>query len=311
MTINFYLFYFIFFYLQIDCDTDYGVELVKCLSAKFKFRVIAGFRDVDGIFARKLREAINANEDEVKIISLKVEDNNNLKNNMEKINTFLGENGNLWALVNLMCEISVGKVNWSTFDNQYKNVFQVNVINALILTRAALPLLRKSYGRVINVSDLPSRPARQFQSSWNMSTASLTFFSDCLRKEVFFFGIKVVTIEPDYYCTPFTKEDHLLPASQRSWDETDDSLKSKEDWFIVKNSIRDSFDCNNNVICQRIAESVGTALTIPSQCLEYKYVVGCTLNSSFLWFINVLVPEETQETVLSLYRNIVGLPQRS
>lgn len=283
--------------------------MVKCLSSKFKFKVIAGFRDAQGVFARKLRESA-VNEDEVKIIDLRTNEPESVETLLDLVKKLLGENEQLWGLVNLMCCVSVGRVNWGRFEDQYKSVMDANVVGAVSLSRAVLPLLRNSLGRVINVTDSPSKPRQPFYSSWNMSNACMTFFSDCLRKEVFYFGINVVSVEPDYYCTPLTKEDHLIPALTKSWEQTSDSLKSKEDWFIVKNSIRDSIDSNSDVICQSVAQSVGTALTTPNQCLEYKYVVNCTLNHSFLWFINVLVPEETQEAVLSLYRNVIGLPQR-
>lgn len=272
--------------------------------------MIAGFRDTDSIYITKLKQ-LNFDQDKVKIITLRGEDSECVSNTVNQINQMMKDDDQLWALVNLMSSISIGKVEWSTVKQQFKDVVDGNVISAIGLSRGMLPLLRKSKGRIINVTDLPSKVHLPYHTSWNMSSASLSFFSDCLRKEVFFFGIKVVSIEPDYYCTPLSKENHLIPALNNSWNATGDDLKSKDDWNKVKDIITSSPEGNNKFICEKISHSIGKALTVPSQCLEYKYIISCTLNHSFLWLINVIVPQEIQKTVLSGYRNVIGLSQRS
>ena len=246
----------------------------------------------------------------MKIIKLRGEDSECVKSTLDQMKEIMKNDDQLWGLVNLMSSISIGKVEWSTVEKQFKDVLDGNVISAIGLSRGILPLLRKSKGRIINVTDLPSKVHLPYHTSWNMSSASLSFFSDCLRKEIFFFGIKVVSIEPDYYCSPLSKENHLMPALTNAWNSTADDMKSKDDWIKVKSVITSSSEGNNDFICEKISHSIGTALTAPSQCLEYKYVISCTLNHSFLWLINVIVPQEIQEAVLSGYRNVIGLSQR-
>ena len=60
----------------------------------------------------------------------------------------------LWAVVN-NAGIGIGcPFDWGRDVDEYRKMFDVNVFGLVRVTKACVPLLRKSNGRIINVSSL-------------------------------------------------------------------------------------------------------------------------------------------------------------
>lgn len=83
-----------------------------------------------------------------------------------------------------------------------RQVLEVNLIGAVAVTQAMMPLLHLAKGRIINMSSLSGRVAVPLTGSYAMSKFALEAFSDVLRREVNRFGIEVVVIEPGAIDTP-------------------------------------------------------------------------------------------------------------
>jgi NAD(P)-dependent dehydrogenase (short-subunit alcohol dehydrogenase family) len=79
-------------------------------------------------------------------------------------------------------------------------VLDVNVVGAWRITAAALPTLRASRGRVVNVSSGLAFLAVPFSTAYCISKRGLVAYSDCLRAE---YGdeITVTTVYPGYIRT--------------------------------------------------------------------------------------------------------------
>jgi short-subunit dehydrogenase len=82
--------------------------------------------------------------------------------------------------------------------------FQVNVIGAIALIQAIVPVMRnQGGGKIINMSSLGGRIAFPFGGLYSASKFALESLSDSLRRELEPFNIRVSVIEPGPVSTEF------------------------------------------------------------------------------------------------------------
>jgi NAD(P)-dependent dehydrogenase (short-subunit alcohol dehydrogenase family) len=74
--------------------------------------------------------------------------------------------------------------------------FEVNVFGPARLTRALLPALRASKGRIVNVSAVTAQTPMPYLGAISASKAALEALSDALRVEVSPWGINVTIVQP-------------------------------------------------------------------------------------------------------------------
>ena len=79
---------------------------------------------------------------------------------------------------------------------RWREQFEVNLFGAVGVTQALLPALRRSQGRVINISSIGGRVACPSIGVYQASKYALEAFSDALRMETRHQGVSVVIIEP-------------------------------------------------------------------------------------------------------------------
>jgi NAD(P)-dependent dehydrogenase (short-subunit alcohol dehydrogenase family) len=84
----------------------------------------------------------------------------------------------------------------------FRRVFEVNVVGVVAVTQAFLPLLKQSKGRIVNISSVSGRLAAPFAAPYAASKFALEAISDCLRRELYPFGIDVIVIQPGNVDTP-------------------------------------------------------------------------------------------------------------
>jgi short-subunit dehydrogenase len=81
---------------------------------------------------------------------------------------------------------------------------QVNVLGAIALIQALIPIMRdQGGGRIINVSSLAGKIAFPFGGLYSASKCALEAVSDSLRRELTPFNIRVSVIEPGPVSTEF------------------------------------------------------------------------------------------------------------
>ena len=83
----------------------------------------------------------------------------------------------------------------------YMRNMDVNFFGVVRVTRAFLPLLRKSTGRLINMGSIGARMPSAFGSAYLSTKAAMCSYSDSVRQEVSRFGVKVSLIEPGFFST--------------------------------------------------------------------------------------------------------------
>jgi NAD(P)-dependent dehydrogenase (short-subunit alcohol dehydrogenase family) len=73
--------------------------------------------------------------------------------------------------------------------------FEINVIAPIAMTQAALPLLRETQGRIVNVGSIAGRLSAPFVGPYSASKAAIASLTDALRQELARFGIAVSLLE--------------------------------------------------------------------------------------------------------------------
>lgn len=77
----------------------------------------------------------------------------------------------------------------------YKRIMEVNFIGAVRVTKASLPLLRASKGRLISIGSVGGRMPSAFGSAYLPTKAAMANFHDCVRQEMFRFGVRCSLLE--------------------------------------------------------------------------------------------------------------------
>ena len=85
--------------------------------------------------------------------------------------------------------------------HRYAQNVEVNYLGAVRMTRAFLPMLRASRGRVCNIGSIGARMPSAFGSSYLPAKAAMLSYSECTRQELFRHGVKVAYIEPGFFAT--------------------------------------------------------------------------------------------------------------
>lgn len=128
----------------------------------------------------------------------------------------------LHALIN---NAGVGKsapVEYGNFETTFGDMLNINLNAPIKMTRAALPLIRKSRqyrpelsgdSRIINICSQAGVFHLSPLAGYSCSKAALIAFTNCLRQEIDQFHIRAISIEPTFFNTPIvSKESGRLNA---------------------------------------------------------------------------------------------------
>lgn len=130
--------------------------------------------------------------------------------------TIRTETGRLDALINNAGYGSFGALE-DVPPAEARRQFDVNLFAPARLIQLCLPLMRaQKAGRIVNVSSIGGRIGEPFGAWYHASKYALEGLSDCLRQELYPFGINVILIEPGLIRTdwPRIASDSLLAASK-------------------------------------------------------------------------------------------------
>ena len=90
--------------------------------------------------------------------------------------------------------------------DDFRRMFEVNVIGTIAVTQLFLPLLKQARGRIVNISSVSGQIAPPFMAPYAASKFALEAVSDCLRRELDAFGVDVIVIQPGIIDTPIWKK---------------------------------------------------------------------------------------------------------
>jgi NAD(P)-dependent dehydrogenase (short-subunit alcohol dehydrogenase family) len=87
---------------------------------------------------------------------------------------------------------------------QWRRQFEVNLFGHIAVTQALLPLLRRSNGRIVNISSVGGKVAMGTYGAYAGAKFALEAVSDALRRELAPHGVQVVVVEPGGVKTEMT-----------------------------------------------------------------------------------------------------------
>ncbi|WP_026046992.1 SDR family NAD(P)-dependent oxidoreductase [Sphingomonas sp. PAMC 26621] len=110
--------------------------------------------------------------------------------------------GGLDILVNNAGGVRAGRIE-AIEEEEIRQMVEVNLIGPILLTRAALPMLRKSGDAlVVNVSSGIALVGMAFYSPYAAVKAGIAHFGEALRRELDGEGVRVLTVYPTATDTP-------------------------------------------------------------------------------------------------------------
>jgi NAD(P)-dependent dehydrogenase (short-subunit alcohol dehydrogenase family) len=97
-------------------------------------------------------------------------------------------------------------------------LFDVNVFGMFRVNQALFPLLERGHGRVVNISSETGwQSGGPFNGPYGMSKHAVEAYSDSLRRELMFLGIRVIKIQPGPFRTAMVESvDDRFREAQRS-----------------------------------------------------------------------------------------------
>jgi NAD(P)-dependent dehydrogenase (short-subunit alcohol dehydrogenase family) len=124
----------------------------------------------------------------------------------------------LHALINNAGIIISGYIDWVSVESM-RNVMDINFFGHVAMTKTFLPLLiTKRDSRVVNVCSIAGFISGPANSAYSASKYALESFSDCLRREMASWGLRVSIIEPGIMRTPIIeKHAHSSSDVQAQW----------------------------------------------------------------------------------------------
>jgi clavulanate-9-aldehyde reducatase len=109
-----------------------------------------------------------------------------------------GEHGALHVLVNNAGVMLLGPVDGAD-TSEWRRMLDVNLWGLLVCTHAALPLIAGSGGGdIVNLSSVAGRRADAGAAVYNMTKFGVHGFSEALRQEALYAGIRVTTVAPGF-----------------------------------------------------------------------------------------------------------------
>ncbi|XP_071802970.1 D-beta-hydroxybutyrate dehydrogenase, mitochondrial-like [Asterias amurensis] len=290
--------------LVTGCDTGIGNALARHLD-RLGFRVFAGCLFADRGEASKLDEE---SSDRLKVVQLDVTSDQQVADAVASIGETLSSTGDvLWGVVNNAGTACFGFMEWVPL-KRYKQLAEVNLWGMIRVTKAALPLIRKSKGRVVNMSSMLGRYSPPSSSAYSITKYGVQALTDCLRGELYTFGINAVIIEPGNFSgssAMFTKQ-FMLNDQDKLWSETPEYVKEAygEEFFTgAKTSIVSFSQGSSTSSLDPVMDACEHALTDKNP--RARYFPGNLISKLSVWY-NCYLPSSVSDLAYQMYFIYLG-----
>jgi len=135
----------------------------------------------------------------VHAIILDVCDEPAIRRSLGEVQRLLGGR-QLDALVNNAGFFEFAPIETMTIET-HRKIIDTNYFGTVNMVQTYLPMLRASKGRIVNIASVNGEFAFPFTGAYGASKFALEALSDALRRELDYFGVKVVVIEPSFTMT--------------------------------------------------------------------------------------------------------------
>ncbi|KAK7106660.1 retinol dehydrogenase 7-like [Littorina saxatilis] len=188
----------------------------------------------------------------------------------------------LWGVVNNagMCYIGCLEV---MAEQDVRRLVEVNFMGQVHVTRAFLPLLRHSHGRLVNVASNTGLAPVPFHMAYCASKAAVACMSESLRLELSLLDIKVSTIIPSGYRTGILQYDSTA-AGDRWWTTANKEIQDSygRDSFYPENKTKDYRSILNPDFSGIVYKMTDALLEKHPQAFYYKGLLARSLPFLYL-----------------------------
>lgn len=172
------------------CDSGFG-NMAALQLTRLKFRVVAGTLTEEACTAMKSEVALAVQCDVTKKDDI-------IRFVKETEAYCVAHKYKVWAVVNNAGIGPGGCMDWYSMD-LYRKLLEVNLFGLIAITKAFLPLLKRSPGaRYINISSLAGILGGSKMTAYCASKHAVEGFAKCLRVEMVPWGLHVCNINPGF-----------------------------------------------------------------------------------------------------------------
>lgn len=233
------------------CDSGFGNLLARQLDRR-GMRVLAACLTEQG--AEELR---NKTSDRLETVILDVTKTESIVAATQWVKERVGNRG-LWGLVNNAGIFDpLGPIEWMNKED-FAKILDVNLLGMIEVTLSMLPLVRKARGRVVNVSSAVGRVSFT-GSNYSISKYGVEAFSDSLRRELSYFGVKVAIIEPGAFKTALINN-RRITSIKTLWDQASSEVKEVYGEKYLQSYLQ---------IITSMMETCSEDLTLVTDCMEH------------------------------------------
>jgi NAD(P)-dependent dehydrogenase (short-subunit alcohol dehydrogenase family) len=175
----------------------------------------------------------------------------------------------------------------------FRYQMEVNLVGALIVTQAFIPLLgsdpalRGNPGRIINISSVGGKNGAPFLGAYAASKHALEGLSESLRRELMLYGIDVIIIGPGSVATPIWDKAEAVDMSR--YEKTDylEAARRLQKYMIE--------DGRRGYPPEKVGEVVFHALTTRKPRVRYAVVPGNLVSR----ILPTLMPKRTLDGIIA------------
>lgn len=208
--------------LVTGCDSGFGAQLCRSLDNQ-GFVVYAGFLNKDSQGAADLQASCS---NRLRPLQVDVTNDQQVSDAVIAVKESLGD-CDLWAVVNNAGIGIYSLMDWCSVET-FRRLYEVNTLGAVRVTKAFLPFLKKSKGRVVNVASSLGKIPWPGMIPYCMSKSAMITFSDGLRQEMAQWDITVHTILPFLYKTKISDLERVKTEMDLIWkNEASDAVKEE------------------------------------------------------------------------------------
>lgn len=178
---------------------------------------------------------------------------------------------------------------------EVRTQFEVNVMGALALTQALLPLLRRARGRIVNISSIAGLAATPFLGAYCSSKFALEAMSDALRLELAPWGIAVALVEPGAIQSQIWQR-ATMSATRTLGGVAPESLALYAQPLARMQDVM-AGAAARAIPAEAVARVVARALTVPSPRARYLVGKDARFRAALKW----LLPDSAQDRLLTWF----------
>lgn len=210
------------------CDSGIGLQLVKFFYSSTKYSIIVGLLNIgeNVAIAKLFEESTGSNRLILQKLNITLdEDIEALVKLVEELKV-KGTITSVVGLVNNAGILTYGEFDWLT-SSQIEDQIEVNLKGTIRLTRAILPFIIESKGRIINVSSAYDSIVFPGLSIYSATKIAITTYSKILGYELRKFGVRVICMRLGDFCKLTNIMDKYRAQQDKMWKEMDDQKKAK------------------------------------------------------------------------------------